>query len=99
MMDTYRRNRFCPCMRCRMNCMMGPAMLVTLGVLFLMENYHMTRGSTFVAVLLLVCGGVKLLQSTASNEGHQQPFPYYAGDVPPAAAAPQTDDRQVNNNG
>ena len=98
-METYRRNKFCPCVRCRMNCMMGPTVLVTLGVLFLMDNYHLTRGSTFIAVLLIVIGGVKLLQSGASTEGHRQPYPYYASDVPPATAAPQTDNTQVNNNG
>jgi hypothetical protein len=44
---------------------------------------------------------VKMLQSSASTEGHQQPFQYQTGDVPPATAtpAPQTEDRQVNNNG
>ena len=98
-MEIYRRNKFCPCVRCRMNSMMGPTVLVTLGVLFLMDNYHLTRGSTFVAVLLIVIGGVKLLQSGASTEGHRQPYPYYASDVPPATAAPQTDNTQVNNNG
>ena len=86
-------------MRCRMNCMTGPVILVTLGVLFLLENYHLTRGSTFVAVLLIAIGGVKLLQSSASTEGHQQPYPYYAGSVPPATAPQQNDNTQVNNNG
>jgi hypothetical protein len=86
-----------------MNSMMGPAVLITLGVLFLLENYHVARGSTFIAVLLIVIGGVKLLQSSASAEGHRQPYPYYAGQVPPAGTTPnpssQTDNSQVNNNG
>ena len=77
--------------------MMGPVILVTLGLLFLMENYHFTRGSTFVAVLLIVIGGVKLLQSTAPTDGHQQPYPFYAGAVPPATATAQTG--QVENHG
>lgn len=105
-MDNYIKNKYCPCMRCRMGSMMGPAVLVTLGVLFLLENLHVTRGSTFVAVLLIVIGGVRLLQSSASAEGHRQPYPYYAGQppAPPAAGtttdpASQTDNRQVNNNG
>lgn len=97
MIDTYRRNKFCPCTRCRMNCMMGPVILVTLGVLFLMENYHLSRGSTFMAVLLIVIGAVKLLQSTAPTDGHQQPYPFYTGTVPPATATAQTG--QVENNG
>ena len=97
-MDNYVKNRFCGCMRCKMNSMMGPVILVTLGVLFLMEHNHLTRGSTFVAVLLIVIGGVKMLQSSASAEGHRQPYPY-AGSVPPAASATQTENPQVNNNG
>lgn len=102
MMDTYVKNKFCPCMRCRMNCMMGPTVLITLGVLFLLENYHIARGSTFVAVLLIVIGGVKLLQSSSSMEGHRQPYPGYPAQAPgqPAAdVAPQTGNTQVNNNG
>jgi len=87
-----------------MNDMLGPAVLVTVGTMWLLNNVFHERGMTFVAILLIVIGGVKMLQSSASTEGHQQPFPYQAdpyqpGDVPPAAAAPQTDDRQVNNNG
>lgn len=98
-MDNYRKNRFCPCMRCRMNFMMGPAVLITLGVLFLLENYRVARGATFVAVLLIVIGGVKLLQSSASAEGHQQPYLYPPGGPPPSGPAAPSDDRQVNNNG
>ena len=84
-MDTYRRNRFCPCVRCRTNCMMGPAILVTLGVMFLLDNYHITRGASLVAVLLIVIGAVKLLQSSASTEGHQQPGYPYPPAAPPSA--------------
>jgi hypothetical protein len=86
-------------MRCKMNDMMGPAVLVTFGTMWLLNNFFHERGMTFVAVILIVIGGVKMLQSSASTEGHQQPYPYQTGDVPPAAAAPQTDDRQVTNNG
>src|SRR3954462_2460619 len=96
-MDNYIRNRFCSCMRCKMNDMMGPAVLVTVGVLWMLANFYYGHMMTKVAVLLIVIGGVKMLQSSASTEGHQQPYPYQNGDVPPAAAAPQTDDRQVNN--
>jgi len=82
-----------------MNDMMGPAVLITVGTMWLLNNFFHERGMTFVAVILIVIGGVKMLQSSASTEGHQQPFPYGVGDVPPAAAAPNTDDRQVTNNG
>ena len=98
-MDNYMRNRYCACTRCKLNDMMGPAVFVTIGALWILSNLHIGRFMTDVAVLLIVIGGVKMLQSSASTEGHQQPFPYQTGDVPPAAAAPQTDDRQVNTNG
>jgi hypothetical protein len=102
-MDNYYRNRYCPCLRCRMNCMMGPAVLVTLGVMFMLNNLHVARGGTFVAVLLIVIGGVKLLQSSASTEGHIQPPLVYptAPDVPvppqPSAPSTQAPSGQVNN--
>ncbi len=101
-MDTYVRNRYCACMRCKMNDMMGPVVLVTVGALWILNNFNYGRDMTFLAVLLIVIGGVKMLQSSASTDGHQQPFQYQTGDVPPATAAspaPQTEDRQVNTNG
>jgi hypothetical protein len=84
--------------------MMGPAILVTLGVMFLLDNLGVVRGGTFVAVLLIVIGGVKLLQSSASTEGHRQPDYMYPGvgpqtpQAPPAPEAqPPAENRQVNN--
>jgi hypothetical protein len=85
-----------------MNDMMGPAVLVTVGALWMLDNFHEGRFMTLLAILLIVIGGVKMLQSSASTEGHQQPFQYQTGDVPPATAAspvPPTEDRQVNTNG
>ena len=100
-MDNYIRNKYCPCVRCRMNCMMGPAILITLGVMFLLNNLHVARGGTLVAVLLIVIGGVKLLQSSAPTDGHIQPTWVYPGapdtQVPPPPSAGQTPAGQVNN--
>jgi len=106
-MDNYYKNKFCPCMRCRMNCMMGPAILVTVGVLWLLDNLHVVHEGTFVAVILIVIGGIKLLQSSASTEGHRQPNYMYAQagaqapQAPQAPAAsenqPPAENRQVNN--
>jgi hypothetical protein len=89
-MDNYFKNRFCPCMRCRMNYMMGPAILITIGIMFLLNNLGVARGGTFVAVLLIVIGGIKLLQAGASTEGHRQPNYFYPQSVPanPAPATP-----------
>jgi hypothetical protein len=94
-MDNYYRNRFCPCTRCRMNSMMGPAMMVTIGVMFLLNNFGIARGGTFVAVLLIVIGGIKLLQSGASTEGHRQPYFYPADPNAPVVTPPPTTQNQA----
>jgi hypothetical protein len=82
----------CQCTRCRARRMMGPAVLVTLGFLFLFESLG---GVSFWhkswPVLLLVIGGVKLFQSTASAEGHIpfSPSPNFpGGPIPPAPPVP-----------
>jgi hypothetical protein len=86
-----------------MNSMMGPAILVTLGVMFLLNNLGVARGGTFVAVLLIVIGGIKLLQNGASTEGHRQPtyfYPQAAPANPPSPAPPPQNEAptgQVNN--
>ena len=41
-----------------MNDMMGPAVLVTVGTMWLLNNIFHERSMTFVAVLLIVIGGV-----------------------------------------
>lgn len=84
-METYLSNRDCPCLRCRMNLSMRPAILITVGTMLLLDNLHVTHGSMFVAVLLIVIGGVKLLQSSASTEGHIQPV-FYAPPPFPAGS-------------
>ncbi len=63
------RTTACPCERCRTKKVMGPAILVTLGVVFLIGFWHAWPA------LLLVIGVVKLMQSNASSEGHFGPFP------------------------
>jgi hypothetical protein len=64
------RSGICYCERCRTRKLMGPAMLVTLGVLFLLDNTsHVSFSRTWPAILLVV-GVVKLMQSNASSEGH-----------------------------
>jgi hypothetical protein len=62
----------CTCRRCTIRGLMGPAVLITLGVLFLLNQL---RGYVFGfhytwPVLLLVIGIIKLAESLASDEGH-----------------------------
>jgi TM2 domain-containing membrane protein YozV len=60
----------CTCDRCKMRCIMWPAVMVTVGVLFLIDNLHGPDFGRTWPLILLVIGGVKLLQSNASEAGH-----------------------------
>ena len=78
----------CVCERCRTRKLMGPAMLVTIGVLFLLDNIsNVNFGRTWPAILLVI-GVVKLLQSNASYSGHAGPLPPGPPGYPPAPPAP-----------
>lgn len=62
----------CSCARCTCRGLMWPAILITLGVLFLLDQ---SRGEYFSfhytwPVILLVIGAVKLAESMASTAGH-----------------------------
>ena len=91
-MDTYLSNRSCPCIRCKMNDSMGPALMVTFGVMLLLDNItHFIRFGTVIAVVLIVIGAVKLLQGSASTEGHIPPGSLPAGSVPPVPPPVRTE--------
>jgi hypothetical protein len=61
---------------------MGAAVLITIGVLFLLQSYwYIPFGRTF-PVLLLVIGGVLLISRSGSTEGHVNP-PWYTAQMPP----------------
>jgi len=84
----------CGCARCRSRKLMGPAMLLTIGFLFLIENVHMANFGRTWPVILLVVGGVKLLQGSASAEGHIPSLaaganlPCAGGAIPPTPPVP-----------
>jgi hypothetical protein len=69
-MENYRCNPRCDCGRCRMAGLMGPAVLITLGALFLIGEFSHFPFHRSWPVLLLVIGIVKLLQYTAPIDGH-----------------------------
>jgi Domain of unknown function (DUF5668)/B-box zinc finger len=78
-----RSQRACICGRCRTRWLMGPAMVLTTGVLFLLQSTDVADlGRTWPAWLLVV-GVVKLLQSSASSVGHVGPLPPGPASVPP----------------
>ncbi len=61
----------CTCPRCRTRGLMGPVILITIGVLFLIAEYsgRYSFGELW-PVILIVIGAMKLLEASASAEGH-----------------------------
>ena len=69
----------CNCRRCTIRSLMGPAIIITVGVLFLLDQMrggYFSFSSTW-PVILLVIGAINLVSSLSSAEGHN------AGSVPP----------------
>jgi hypothetical protein len=87
-MTPYIRNRNCHCVRCRAHGLMGAAVLITLGVLFLMESYGVIPFDRSFPVLLLVIGCVLLVSRTGSTEGHVQPGWIQSSGVTPPNSQP-----------
>jgi hypothetical protein len=79
----------CPCDRCRMRKLMGPAMLLAIGTLFLLQSLNVVGFDRTWPAILLVVGIVRLLQSNASTTGHIDPLgaarPAVAPPIPPVA--------------
>lgn len=87
-MTPYIRNRSCHCVRCLANGLMGAAVLITLGVLFLLDSYDIIRFDQGLPALLLVIGGVLLICRTGSTEGHVQPGWIQSSGVTPSGSQP-----------
>jgi Domain of unknown function (DUF5668) len=62
--------RRCTCPNCRVRGLMGPVMLITIGVLFLLRQYTRFTIGELWPVLLIVAGIVLVGQAMASREGH-----------------------------
>ena len=60
-------------MHCRVRGLVGPIMLITVGVIFLIGEYTAHGFGDLWPVLLVVGGILTLFQSTASREGHLGP--------------------------
>jgi len=69
---------------------MAAAVLVTLGVLFLLESYSVIAFDRSFPVLLLVIGCMLLVARTGSTEGHVQPGWIQGPIAPPPAQQPWT---------
>jgi len=60
----------CNCTRCRLQTLMGPIMLITIGVIFLLGRFTSYGFERLWPVILLVAGAIKLAQSSASDSHH-----------------------------
>jgi hypothetical protein len=79
----------CQCDRCRMRRLIGPAVLLTIGILFLLQSLGVVDFDRTWPAILLVIGIVKLLQSNASEAGHTGLFPPGRfGGTPPSTPPP-----------
>src|ERR1700685_1793134 len=78
-------NPKCRCPRCTIRSLLGPAVIVTVGVLFLLQQMrggYFDFGNTY-PVILVVIGAILLASSLAPMDGH-----IFSTPVPPAAAPP-----------
>lgn len=88
-MQNYKPNYTCSCTRCRTRGIMGPAILVVLGLLLLADNLNLPGagfGHTW-PLLLITIGVVKVLQGNSPMYGHVAP-PVEPVAAPPAPGPP-----------
>jgi hypothetical protein len=74
----------CTCRRCTIRGLMGPAVIITVGVLFLLDQMrggYLSFANTY-PVILIVIGAISLAAAAAPADGH------ISGPVPPSASAP-----------
>ncbi|HTZ32899.1 MAG TPA: DUF5668 domain-containing protein [Methylomirabilota bacterium] len=84
----------CRCQSCMIRSLTGPAIVITIGLLFLLHQVHgryLYFGNTW-PILLLVIGILQLGAALASREGHVDP----AATVPPVPpVAPPANPQQT----
>jgi hypothetical protein len=82
-MERYRANRACSCTRCRCRGITWPVLLVTAGVLFLLDNFHVVGFQNSWPLLLIAVGAALVLQRTAPMHDHTD------ANLPPNWPGPQ----------
>ncbi|HKW18617.1 MAG TPA: B-box zinc finger protein [Terriglobales bacterium] len=83
----------------RRHSLAGPAILVTIGVISLIDNLHGPGWDRTWPILLLVWGGIKLVERSGHVGGihPQPPGTMPPTDAPPAQQPPTTVNTEVNN--
>lgn len=83
------RWRNCGCAYCRTRGLLGPAIIITVGVLFFIGQYSWQFGFDRTwPIVVIVWGAVKLLSDTASTEGHIDPRTQWQQTPPPTQQPP-----------
>jgi hypothetical protein len=90
----------CACRRCTIRGLLGPAVIITVGVLFLLDQMRggdFSFGNTY-PVILIVIGVISLAAAASPADGH------VSGPVPPAApraptSAPPVPQNQIPGQG
>jgi hypothetical protein len=81
----------CACHRCTIRGLMGPAIITTLGILFLLSELQdgmLSFRHTF-PIILIVIGAINLASALAPMDGHiGTPVPPLVPPAPPTAPAP-----------
>jgi hypothetical protein len=60
----------CTCAHCRLRSLMGPLIIITVGVLFMIAQFSRFSFGDLWPVLLIVIGVVLVAQQLASKQGH-----------------------------
>ncbi|MGB9466197.1 MAG: hypothetical protein WBR10_13895 [Candidatus Acidiferrum sp.] len=87
----------CNCQRCTIRGLMGPVVVVTIGVLFLlaeMRGGYFDFGNTY-PVIIIVIGLISLASALASSEGHVSSAPPAPPVMPSAPGVPPSPTSQA----
>ena len=89
-MNSYRRHRACGCGRCRYKGYLGPIMLITLGVLFLIAEFYPRLDFWNITwpIFLIVLGIALYWQRSASSAGHVDAPQVSPDTAPPGGSSP-----------
>ena len=93
-MRYYQPNPACRCGRCGTRGLMGPAVLITLGVLFLLANRPGFPFERTWPILLIVIGAIKVVRYVTPLDNHWNPGQY----EPPYAGSHTEEDGVQNGN-